>query len=289
MNKHLYITDLDGTLLRGDKTLSVYSRKQLNYLLKEHKIHFTVATARSYNYVSQVLEGIDVQLPVILKNGAVTADFASGKHINVNHIEEEYWHELVDDIGEYMLSPFMSTYNGYAENYYYDHVSGEGMQWYVKEMQSGNDKRLVRLPILHAAPAEDKVLSVSVINRLEIIEKVRDELQYRYRNVLHCHFYEELYHPGWYWAVFTNKLATKDQAIKLLCEQLGYSIDDTTAFGDSHNDKTMLQLVKHKIAVSNADKRLIEIATEVIGNNEEDSVIKYIEKRISTATYHSPA
>jgi hydroxymethylpyrimidine pyrophosphatase-like HAD family hydrolase len=176
----------------------------------------------------------------------------------------------------------MSTFNGVSESYYYDQVTGDGMQWYIKEMQAGNDKRLMRLPTLHMVTPEELVLSVSVINKLDVIEKLREELQYRYRNILHCHFYEELYHKGWYWAVFTNKLATKDQAIKLFCEKFDYDINYVTAFGDSYNDKSMLEVVKHKIAVSNADKRLIEIATEVIGSNEEDGVIKYIESKHQT-------
>ncbi len=280
MDKHLYIADLDGTLLRNDQTLSSYSYNKLKSLIHDQNIHFTIATARSYRYTKEVLSGIDIKLPVILKNGAVTADFSSGDHVSINFIEHEYWQELIEDIGEYLLSPFMSTFDGFSENYYYDQVSGDGMQWYIKEMQSGNDKRLKKLISLHTVSSEEQVLSVSVINRLEVIEKLREELQERYKNILHCHFYEELYHKGWYWAVFTNKLATKDQAIKLFCERFGYSINETTAFGDSHNDKSMLQLVKHKIAVANADKRLIEIATEVAGSNEEDGVIKYIEKRI---------
>ncbi|MGP8214890.1 MAG: HAD family hydrolase [Bacteroidia bacterium] len=285
MDKHLYITDLDGTLLNGNKSLSAYTRKRLQHLLDERKVHFTIATARSYTYTRQVLEGVSVQLPVILKNGAVTSDFVSGKHIDINYIEDEFWHELVDDIGEYMLSPFMSTLDANAERYYYDHIAGDGMQWYVNEMQSGKDKRLKKLQTLHQVSPNEKVLSVSVINRLEVIEKVRIELQNRYKNILHCHFYEELYHRGWYWAVFTNKLATKDQALKNLIDRLGYDIGNTTAFGDSHNDRAMLQLVKNKIAVANADKRLIEIATEVIGTNEEDSVVKYIEMKMENNTF----
>lgn len=280
MDKHLYIADLDGTLLRDNKTLSNYSRSGLKRLIDEKQMQFTIATARSYTYAKQVLDGLELKIPLVLKNGAVTTDFASGRNISVNYIEDEYWRELVDDIGEYMLSPFMSTLKDFEECYYYDHIVGDGMQWYVNEMQAGKDKRLKRLPTLHMVEQKEKVLSVSVINRYDVIQKVRDELLMRYGNILHCHFYEELYHRGWYWAVFTNKVATKDQALRALCEQYGYDINETTAFGDSHSDKSMLQLVKHKIAVANADKRLIEIATEVIGTNEEDSVVKYLEKRL---------
>lgn len=137
VDKHLYIADLDGTLLKDNRTLSKYSHSTLKRLIDEKEMQFTIATARSYTYAKQVLGGLDLKIPLVLKNGAVTTDFESGRNISVNYIEDEYWRELVDDIGEYMLSPFMSSLRDYEEFYYYDHVVGDGMQWYVNEMQAG--------------------------------------------------------------------------------------------------------------------------------------------------------
>ncbi|MCG8500917.1 MAG: HAD hydrolase family protein [Firmicutes bacterium] len=38
----------------------------------------------------------------------------------------------------------------------------------------------------------------------------------------------------------------------------------------------MFRLAQHKVAVDNAKPVLKEYATEIIGTNEEDSVVKYI-------------
>ena len=45
-NAPLYVSDLDGTLLHPDGTLSAYSRTHLNQLIEDGLL-FSVATARS--------------------------------------------------------------------------------------------------------------------------------------------------------------------------------------------------------------------------------------------------
>ena len=46
MNDTLYVSDLDGTLMRNDEKLSEYTIKTLNELLRQG-LPFTFATARS--------------------------------------------------------------------------------------------------------------------------------------------------------------------------------------------------------------------------------------------------
>ncbi len=52
--KSLYVTDLDGTLIRDDLTLSDYSRSRLVSLLNEG-VAITVATARSIVSLTAIL------------------------------------------------------------------------------------------------------------------------------------------------------------------------------------------------------------------------------------------
>ncbi len=67
-NKTLYVSDLDGTLLRSDQTLSDHTVKTLNRLISEGVI-FSYATARSYATSSIVAAGLDAKFPVIVYNG----------------------------------------------------------------------------------------------------------------------------------------------------------------------------------------------------------------------------
>ncbi|MCX4384630.1 MAG: HAD family hydrolase, partial [Clostridia bacterium] len=67
--KTLYLTDLDGTLLRPDGTLSEYSKNALN-ALTEKGVTVSFATARSYNTAMPLLEGVKTNTPMIVHNGS---------------------------------------------------------------------------------------------------------------------------------------------------------------------------------------------------------------------------
>ncbi|TVR54745.1 MAG: HAD family phosphatase, partial [Puniceicoccaceae bacterium] len=53
------MSDLDGTLLRNDATLSGFARTTLHLLVAEG-LHFTVASARSVGCIRPMLAGVEV-------------------------------------------------------------------------------------------------------------------------------------------------------------------------------------------------------------------------------------
>ena len=80
VGKTLYVTDLDGTLMRNDETLSAYTVQTINELI-EKGLAFTYATARSIESARPIAGGLNLRLPAITRNGAVLADNATGKHL----------------------------------------------------------------------------------------------------------------------------------------------------------------------------------------------------------------
>lgn len=60
--KKLYISDMDGTLLQSDGTLSSYTKEKLNEFYKKG-IPFSVATARSMVSATPLLEGVHLPPP----------------------------------------------------------------------------------------------------------------------------------------------------------------------------------------------------------------------------------
>ena len=69
----LYVTDLDGTLLQPDVSVSARSRSMLAELLAEG-LPLTVATARTSFTVMPLLARLPFTLPLILQNGSVLHD-----------------------------------------------------------------------------------------------------------------------------------------------------------------------------------------------------------------------
>ena len=68
----LYVTDLDGTLMQSNGTLSAYTVSVINRLV-EQGLAFTYATARSVESARTITGGLRLSLPVITRNGAVLA------------------------------------------------------------------------------------------------------------------------------------------------------------------------------------------------------------------------
>ena len=66
----LYVSDLDGTLLQNDATLSPYARDELNRMMDEG-LQFTVSSARSTGTIIDILKGLKLQLPCALFNGVL--------------------------------------------------------------------------------------------------------------------------------------------------------------------------------------------------------------------------
>ena len=74
----------------------------------------------------------------------------------------------------------------------------------------------------------------------------------------------------------------KATGIKKLMEIHHWSADELMAFGDGQNDMTMLQLVGESYAMKNGEPRVINIAKHTAPANDENGVLKTIDKYLKT-------
>jgi 5-amino-6-(5-phospho-D-ribitylamino)uracil phosphatase len=267
---NLYISDLDGTLLNSNSDLSDFSRKNLIKLLNSG-IHFTVASARSVVSIQKILSGINFKLPIIEFNGAFISDLKTGKHEIINDIPEKFEiYELLKTNGR---KPFVSTFNGREDRLCYSELQNEGMHWYHNDRIRNQDKRLQQTSNPEVA-LQEFVVCFTIIEKKENLFGLKKILSERFGSALELHIIENIYNPGWYWLTIHNNKASKDIAAKTLCKKFGF--DNLTVFGDNHNDISMFKVADHAIAVSNAEDELKQLATEIIGPNDYDAVIKYI-------------
>ncbi|MCK5173079.1 MAG: HAD family phosphatase, partial [Planctomycetes bacterium] len=93
----IYISDMDGTLLRNDGTISAFARQKLTDLL-DAGVNITIASARSAVSIRQILAGIPFRLPVIEINGAFVTDFATGEHLIINEMSKPILQEVYSAI-----------------------------------------------------------------------------------------------------------------------------------------------------------------------------------------------
>ena len=271
----LYISDLDGTLLTNDATLSEFSRNTLQTLLNDG-LSFSVASARSVVAMQAMFDGLRLKLPVIEFNGAFLSDLDTGRHEIINAIGPEVAEDVYNVIINSGCAPFVSTFNGNEDCVYHLEAINDGMHWYINDRHEKKDSRFRSVDDLIPS-LQEQVVCLTVIAEAGNLSELESAILERHEGMVEIHHFENHYSPGWYWLTVHDRRATKDQAIRALMDNYGLNDSDLIVFGDHINDIKIFQIATESVAVANATDELKQHATHIIGSNQEDSVVKYIQ------------
>lgn len=278
-NQDIFVSDMDGTLLRADGTLSAYSRQALTELLAAG-VRFTVASARAWGEIVPILGDLPLTLPVIAINGAFLTDYATGRHLVINHLDGAFAEVLYEHILAEGLLPFVVTHNGIEDCLYWEKLINAEMQWYHDILTLQNDKRL--RPIGRLADAlKEKVIAFAVMGPKEKVQATAELLAERYPGRLENFLFENPYSPKHWWLTIHDQKACKSKALRMLLQMEGIPAEQLTVFGDHLNDIKMFQLAGRAVAVANAEAIVKQHADETIGRNEDDAVVHYIQQNTS--------
>lgn len=263
--KTLYVSDLDGTLLRHDETLSRFTIQTINTLVKKG-LSFSYATARSIITSSRVTKGLSSHIPVILYNGAFIRRPDTNELLVSNFFGQEFT-AILDDLIDHQVYPIVYSLDDGQEKYrYWDEMSSPGMK-YFNESRAGDPRET---PV-HCA--EDLYVGCTFyITCIDTTEKLAPLYQ-KYRELFHCVLHHDIY-SGNQWLDIMPKATSKANAVRQLKELL--HCDHVIVFGDGKNDIDMFQIADESYAMENAVDELKEIATGTIGSNNDDGVAKWL-------------
>ncbi len=255
----LYVTDLDGTLMRTDKTLSRYTIETVNRLIDEGML-ITYASARLFQSAYEITKEIHFNLPVITRNGTVFADPMKKKETEILQFSEQDVNKLRILLGDKIRKfGFVTSYiNGEIVKNFGNGEISEGLENYREDH---NDKRIRKI-------SDDQDIFVGNAIYCTLIAK-KQELQPLYEEVKkagdwECVFSKDTYGED-YWLEICPLNATKAKAVLRCKEKVG--CDRIVVFGDSVNDISMFEIADEAYAVENAIDELKEIATSVIDSN----------------------
>ncbi|TVR47229.1 MAG: HAD-IIB family hydrolase, partial [Puniceicoccaceae bacterium] len=272
----LFVTDLDGTLLRNDATLSAFARTTLQQLLAEG-LHFTVASARSVASIRPMLAGLDLRLPVIEFNGAFVTDLESGRHRAVCALEQEWVDQILQAGKAAGLTPCVSWFDGERDQLRIPVGANEGIDWYHRDRKSAGDPRLGD-GWDRRSFAGGGVVCLTFIEREQVLAGLVSALEAWNAGRIELHLQENPYAPGWWWLTVRSRDACKSRALRHLRESICPELVGlpVVAFGDHDNDRELLLAADTGIAVANATAELRGVADQIIGSNEEDAVVRTI-------------
>ena len=257
----LYLSDLDGTLLRSDQRTSTYTNETINRLVAEGMI-FSYATARSFNTARKVTQGLDARIPLIVYNGAFIIDNATHELIQTNLFTEADAAEILHDLLDAGVCPIVYCLDD-KERFVYNRcrINADTRDFVASRRGDNRD-----------TPVDDDALltrkGTFYFTCIDEKEKLAP-LNEKYRERFTCVYSKDIY-SGAQWLEIMPKAATKAHAARQLAKLLG--CDRIVAFGDAVNDLPLFEVSDECYAVANAAEELKEKATSVIGCNDEDGV-----------------
>lgn len=264
-HKTLYVTDLDGTLLRPDKTVSDYSRRVINGIVARGAL-FTYATARSPETAEPLVCGLHTNAPRVFYNGVFIKD-ESGSALSA-HMFEERDKRLVTELIAADVYPIVYSLVGGEEKFsFLPNKLGRGCADFVATRR--NCKRYDPVSDVDALIRGDMFYITCIDDRKKLFP-----LYEKYKSQYNCVYQTDIY-TGEQWLEILPKAATKANALKELKDMLGCRL---VVFGDGKNDIDMFRAADSSYAVENAVEELKSIATGVVGANREDGVARFLDR-----------
>ncbi|MBO5247221.1 MAG: HAD family hydrolase [Eubacterium sp.] len=269
----LYVTDLDGTLLNTSHRISPYSIEVINTLV-ENGMLFTYATARSLVSASVVAKGLLTNIPVIAYNGAFIINPATKEILASSFFGKEETDKVEEVLKRYEISPLVYAYvNGVEKVTWNTAKENEGSRYYLEARKGDERFRPLTEAEVSEHLYEGSMFYYTCIGEREELLPVYEVFSQDERFL--CSLHQELYRPE-YWCEILPKNATKANAIKTLKKL--WNCDKVVSFGDAVNDIPMFQVSDEGYAVRNAVEELKQLATDVIGSNDEDAVANWLKK-----------
>lgn len=261
----LFVTDLDGTLLRRDATLSEFTKTTVNGLIDKGML-FTYATARSGETSSIVTSGLKTSAPRVLYNGAFICG-TDGEIIS-SHTFSERDKDIVRDLIGSGVYPIVYSLQGGKEKFSFipDKLS-RGCAGFIETR-----KDCVR----YNPVSTERELIGGEMFYISCVDE-RDKLApfyEKYRREYYCVLSTSVY-SGECWLEIMPKKANKADALLELKSMLGCRL---VVFGDGKNDIEMFETADESYAVANAVDELKAVATAVIDSNTADGVAKRLKE-----------
>lgn len=270
--KRLFVSDLDGTLLNRQAQVSDETARIINREITGG-LAFSVATARTPEVAFKLLAKLNLNLPVILMNGAVVYDMASGTYVKKSVLNETVVMVLLGLIKTKGLNCFLSALDNNRFVAYYDSVESTSLNYFRNEMIMKYDQKFTEVEDLSLITGKE-ILSC-------MLREPKDKLEGLYRELsvvkgVKAEFYPDIYSDDYYMLEIYEETASKQEALRWLRTKGQY--DSIVSFGDNLNDKALLEESDYFYAVSNAHPEIQNMADSVIPSNEEDGVARFIEQ-----------
>ena len=261
--------DMDGTLLRGDKTISERTAAALR-ACEERGVKMVLASGRGFESIRVYAQKIGLHSPLICANGARVEASPDGETLLEDCLPEAASREVCGimlDSGVYFVC--------YTRGVNY-HANAETAR--RGQMPGAAPGRFTVRNVLD----REALLREGVVRPYKYVAFTEDgDALARLRKSLERAGLPVNISSSWYDNLeIMSENANKGSALRFLAETYGVPREATMAFGDERNDLEMIRYAGWGVAMGNASAEIKETARLIAPDNDADGVAAVLEKTV---------
>jgi len=250
-------SDFDGTLLTSQHTISPRTVAAIKRLT-ENGIPFVPISARSPLGILPYWKQLETNNVLVAFSGALI----------LNQYLEPIYSVQIDPKDILDINTVLADHPLLGVNYYTNndcHAREVENKWVIYERSVTKIEIHPFDEVATRSPHKIQIIGeAQEIIEIEII--LKEKFPYLSICRSHANFLEVM-----------HKSATKGSAVRFLEDYFGVQTHEVIAFGDNFNDKEMFDVAGWSVCPNNAKEEIQNMCDEVIGNNNDFSVIKYVE------------
>ncbi|MFN8019007.1 MAG: HAD family hydrolase [Acidimicrobiales bacterium] len=263
-------SDLDGTLLHTDKSVSPRTRDAI-HAAEDAGVLVVIATGRPPRWIPPIIEALGERGLVVCANGASVYDATAHDLVERTDLDPDVVRSIIADVRAAFVAPLFAVEQGFQ--FAVDEAIEQRQadlaamtSWRLPGIRigpiddfldQGTTKLIIRMP--EPAPAGIAAAVQEVVGDRAAVTHSTSEA------------FLELSAPD------VHKAAT----VERLLVQHGIEPAEVVAFGDMPNDLELIEWAGWGVAVGNAHPRLQEAADEVTATNDDDGVAQVIERLLA--------
>ena len=259
----LIAIDLDGTLLRSDRTVSDRSRAALT-AVRGLGIEVVVATARSPRSARDLAADAGIGGVAICANGATLYDLDTNTVVAHTPLAAPTAHVLVHGLRE--------RFPGIVFGWEYElrfgsepaYESLRGANWWPRP----DDSYAPCDPLEWTLPMTKLIARLPDADLEHVLAVAAELAGNDASTTLAGDSFVEMAAAG----------VGKEASLAVLADERGLGADRVVAFGDHLTDAAMVAWAGHGVAVANAHPAVIAVADEVCASNDDDGVAQVLER-----------
>jgi Cof subfamily protein (haloacid dehalogenase superfamily) len=252
-------TDLDGTLIRSDGTVSERSRRVLA-AAEDVGVLVVLVTGRPPRWMASVIEQTGHRGIAVCANGALVYDLHTESVVEEHLLEPEIAAEVVRALRDSLPGLAFGVERGERG---FAHEPSYRPGWDTNDKLVAGLDDILQDPMAKLLARHPELDPDTLLSRAREVVGELATLTHSSREGL-----LEISAAG----------VSKASTLELICRERGFSAADVVAFGDMPNDVPMLSWAGWSVAVANAHPDVMAVVDEVTASNDDDGVAVVLDR-----------